>query len=1170
MQPRLLKLIGLQWHKSVVIIFVTLIVAACTSSDCSSNPCMYGICVDDPHSSYRCYCIDGYTGINCEINWDDCWSNPCLNGATCNDAIASYNCTCPEGFVGLNCEQKYSECMNHPCLNNGTCLDYNGFTCQCLEGFSGEFCEIDASVCNNTMCRNYGECVDGPGLTFTCRCSEGWTGRYCEEDVNECLASPCQNGGLCINVPGTYTCACLFGFTGKDCDKNVIPCDENPCQNNAVCLFEDAQPVCYCVPDYHGTFCESRYDDCESKYAHCANGGTCLDGINNFTCSCPPQYSGETCTVLLDITSTTTEMPTLVPEDQLTEKTIVPTEVTTATEVVTKEGTTVVGMTELFETTITSTTEEAEKTTVQETTDGADTTMFTETTKETFTLPVESRTEKDLDAFTTSKQDVTTTTTEKTTSTTIEETTFTVYTTTEKMVEVFPIQTPESRIQTTSSTTTTTKSVLGNDTTTQGFTISDLIPTAQSTTESTTTVRSTEESTLVTTGPPETTTTSAFTTDKLEGTTSSPNITEFTWTSKPIATSDRPADTDYDETIAISNSTAFSVTTSKVVTMLPSTIYPEPGASTDENTSQPVTTAETQTIGTTTAAEADFTTLTEFHRSTFGTDIDKQLTSIPVTTEYQVVHGCTKDQCANTTLCLYNATQCDCSYQNNCRRSPSIDVAAFNGRSYIRQKFMIQEGILSIFVRLKTRAKSGILIHALFDDERYALLYMETGQLKFQFSCGLQTMLFGELDSPVNNGHDVDVEMRFQYIVEQVSDKCSAKLLVNGSLVMSGEQVLQTHESIPQFARIHLGGIPVAFTHQFPQIVLGFIGCMSLLKVNDVKRDFIHDSVEAVQIEECKSFLCLSSPCKNFGACEEVDGKIRCKCVPGYSGETCERSVCDDNPCQLGATCLTSPGVSFLCICPLGTHGLLCEKDTTVMQPSFSIFAPGFSSYMAYGVSSSLKDNMELKLRIIPQTLEQISLIAYMGQTGGSKRDTSDHFSITYVRGYLMLTWDLGSGVRRIFTNTPLNVRAHKVHTLQIGRRGRDSWLYVEGIGNVTGRAAGSNTRLDVSPILYIGGHKSKYFQTLPHDLPLHTGFSGCIYDIELRTDDNVFPVTMSSPATGRGVGECHRNECSHHSCKNGAVCLNYGPTYSCICMKDWEGPDCSSPVNCTSNSLCH
>lgn len=53
-------------------------------------------------STYSCYCIDGYTGINCEINWDECWSDPCLNGGTCNDGVATYNCTCVDGFVGNN------------------------------------------------------------------------------------------------------------------------------------------------------------------------------------------------------------------------------------------------------------------------------------------------------------------------------------------------------------------------------------------------------------------------------------------------------------------------------------------------------------------------------------------------------------------------------------------------------------------------------------------------------------------------------------------------------------------------------------------------------------------------------------------------------------------------------------------------------------------------------------------------------------------------------------------------------------------------------------------------------------------------------------------------------------------------------------------------------------
>lgn len=105
--------------------------------------------------------------------------------------------------------------------------------------------------------------------------------------------------------------------------------------------------------------------------------------------------------------------------------------------------------------------------------------------------------------------------------------------------------------------------------------------------------------------------------------------------------------------------------------------------------------------------------------------------------------------------------QCDCSYQNNCRTTPSITNAAFNGKSYIRQEALIGEnGTLQISLRLKTKSKSGILVHAFFDDERYVLLYMEIGQLKFQFSCGLQTMLFGEIDSPINNGFEVDIEMR--------------------------------------------------------------------------------------------------------------------------------------------------------------------------------------------------------------------------------------------------------------------------------------------------------------------------------------------------------------------------------------------------------------------------
>lgn len=67
---------------------------------CLSNPCVHGVCLDDLNTTYSCYCIDGYTGVQCQTNWDECWSSPCQNGGICIDGIASFNCSCAPGFVG--------------------------------------------------------------------------------------------------------------------------------------------------------------------------------------------------------------------------------------------------------------------------------------------------------------------------------------------------------------------------------------------------------------------------------------------------------------------------------------------------------------------------------------------------------------------------------------------------------------------------------------------------------------------------------------------------------------------------------------------------------------------------------------------------------------------------------------------------------------------------------------------------------------------------------------------------------------------------------------------------------------------------------------------------------------------------------------------------------------
>lgn len=87
---------------------------------CLKDPCIHGICIDDLVSNYFCYCIDGYTGIHCQTNWNECWSSPCQNGGICIDGIASFNCSCPPGYTGKtipNCSRilkKHSDMFSRP------------------------------------------------------------------------------------------------------------------------------------------------------------------------------------------------------------------------------------------------------------------------------------------------------------------------------------------------------------------------------------------------------------------------------------------------------------------------------------------------------------------------------------------------------------------------------------------------------------------------------------------------------------------------------------------------------------------------------------------------------------------------------------------------------------------------------------------------------------------------------------------------------------------------------------------------------------------------------------------------------------------------------------------------------------------------------------------------
>ena len=77
--------------------------------------------------------------------------------------------------------------------------------------------------------------------------------------------------------------------------------------------------------------------------------------------------------------------------------------------------------------------------------------------------------------------------------------------------------------------------------------------------------------------------------------------------------------------------------------------------------------------------------------------------------------------------------------------------------------------------------------------------------------------------------------------------------------------------------------------------------------------------------------------------------------------------------------------------------------------------------------------------------------------------------AVSFIRGHVALTWDLGSGTRRIFTASPVRISATGGHSVHIGRRGRVAWLQVNNQPTVTGRSPGPSSLLTMPPEIFLG-----------------------------------------------------------------------------------------------------
>ena len=161
---------------------------------------------------------------------------------------------------------------------------------------------------------------------------------------------------------------------------------------------------------------------------------------------------------------------------------------------------------------------------------------------------------------------------------------------------------------------------------------------------------------------------------------------------------------------------------------------------------------------------------------------------------------------------------------------------------------------------------------------------------------------------------------------------------------------------------------------------------------------------------------------------------------------------------------------------------------------------------MAYPIDPlDVVKEIEVQFHFTAEVTDQVALLFFLGQEGFHEYG-SDYIALSYVKGHILLTWDLGAGPRRIFTKRPVDER-YFVHSVQFGRHGRLGFLQVDNFPNITGRAPGIRENLNISSKVIIHCSACKYHTMLMIDQAVSVPVSG-----EDRFRDDPIKLAIQSP----------------------------------------------------------
>ncbi|KAI3372805.1 hypothetical protein L3Q82_023266 [Scortum barcoo] len=560
-------------------------------------------------------------------------------------------------------------------------------------------------------------------------------------------------------------------------------------------------------------------------------------------------------------------------------------------------------------------------------------------------------------------------------------------------------------------------------------------------------------------------------------------------------------------TIASPNVTAppASSTTSAIFPDFTDLVFPttsEPSTTTDTTTTAPLTTTSV-TLPTTTTTP----------------------TMSPWKGEVPRVYDLTCDDtvCPPDSFCLSDydsgGSRCHCNLGrkgDTCSEVVPVNFPRFYGYSHMTfEPLKNAYQTFQITLEFKADSEDGLLLYCGENEHGrgdFTSLALVRGKVHYRFNCGTgAAQIVSDSRVVVGQWHTVTI----------FRDGMSGWMRMDNDTPISGRSQGQ-YTKITFRSPLYVGGSPSAYwLVRATGTNRGFVGCIQSLTVNskavDIRPWPLGRALSGADIGEEACGVSAATACATWSSVPTAGPALRTARADGY-----------------------------ICLCPLGFRGTLCEE-------SFSLSSPLFNETMfSYAVipwpqsSQSYLSFMEFELTFRPSLPD--GTLLYSDDAG-----SGDFLAINLVDRYIEFRFDCGSGGATIRSEEQISLDTW--HELRVSRTAKSGILQVDSQRPMEGIAEGAFTQINCSSPLYIGG-VPEYDKT-KKTAGVIKPFTGIIQKLILN--DRTIPITTGTAGGVNVANSAH--PCVESPCANGGTCRPKWDSYECDCPLGYDGRHCQKAV---------